>query len=136
MFIPPFDSTTPSWTYGLRIHTTPAGTDWVAGESAGWKVYNIAETDKAYVLFDLSFRRRGELVGVLGRVGSGKSSLLSAIIGDMQKTEGEVALFGNVPYAAHNPWILSATVRDKILFSHEYDEVFYNLVIEGMYMIN
>ncbi|KAG1888634.1 ABC transporter type 1, transmembrane domain-containing protein [Suillus subluteus] len=75
--------------------------------------------------------RKGELVGVLGRVGNGKSSLLSAIIGDMRKTEGEVALFGNVAYAAQNPWILSATVRDNILFSHEYDEVFYNLVIEA-----
>jgi len=48
--------------------------------------------------------RKGELVGVLGRVGSGKSSLLSAIIGDMRKTDGEVALFGNVAYAAQNPW--------------------------------
>ncbi|KAG1731999.1 P-loop containing nucleoside triphosphate hydrolase protein [Suillus paluster] len=75
--------------------------------------------------------RKGELVGVLGRVGSGKSSLLAAIIGDMRKTDGEVRLFGNVAYAAQNPWILSATVRDNILFSHEYDEVFYNLVIEA-----
>ncbi|KAG0695817.1 P-loop containing nucleoside triphosphate hydrolase protein, partial [Suillus ampliporus] len=75
--------------------------------------------------------RKGELVGVLGRVGSGKSSLLSAIIGDMRKTAGDVTLFGNVAYAAQNPWILSATVRDNILFSHEYDEVFYNLVIEA-----
>jgi ABC-type multidrug transport system fused ATPase/permease subunit len=32
--------------------------------------------------------------------------------------------------------ILSATVRDNILFSHEYDEVFYNLVVEGMHRIN
>ncbi|KAG2336191.1 hypothetical protein BDR05DRAFT_971202, partial [Suillus weaverae] len=40
-----------------RIDTTPAGTDWVACESAGWKVYSTAETDKAYVLFDLSFSR-------------------------------------------------------------------------------
>lgn len=47
---------------------------------------------------------KGELVGVLGRVGSGKSSLLSAIIGDMRKAEGEVTLFGNVAYAAQNPW--------------------------------
>jgi ABC-type cobalamin/Fe3+-siderophores transport system ATPase subunit len=43
-------------------------------------------------------------VGVLGRVGSGKSGLLSAIIGDMRKAEGEVTLFGNVAYAAQNPW--------------------------------
>ncbi|KAG1876329.1 hypothetical protein F4604DRAFT_1621999 [Suillus subluteus] len=55
MFIPPFDSTTystytqspnPSWTYGQRVDTTPAGKEWVAGESAGWKIYNTAELDK------------------------------------------------------------------------------------------
>ncbi|KAG2035301.1 hypothetical protein BDR03DRAFT_923043 [Suillus americanus] len=56
MSIPPFDSTTystytqapnPSWAYGQRVDSTPAGKDWVAGESAGWKIYNTAETDKA-----------------------------------------------------------------------------------------
>jgi ABC-type Mn2+/Zn2+ transport system ATPase subunit len=46
-------------------------------------------------------------VGVLGSVGSGKSSLLSAIIGDVRKTEGEVALFGNVAYAAQTPWCVA-----------------------------
>ncbi|KAG1795561.1 uncharacterized protein BJ212DRAFT_1526346 [Suillus subaureus] len=54
-------------------------------------------------------------------------------------TEGEVALFGNVAYAAQNPWYVVyeallacwLTVQDNILFSHEYDEVFYNLVIEA-----
>lgn len=55
MSIPPSDPTTystytqppnPSWTYGQKIDTTPAGKEWVAGESAGWKVYNTAETDK------------------------------------------------------------------------------------------
>ncbi|KAF8548045.1 P-loop containing nucleoside triphosphate hydrolase protein [Imleria badia] len=75
--------------------------------------------------------RKGELVGILGRVGDGKSSLLSAIIGDMRKIDGEVVLSGTVAYAAQNPWILSATVRDNILFSHTYDESFYDLVIEA-----
>jgi flavin reductase (DIM6/NTAB) family NADH-FMN oxidoreductase RutF len=62
MSIPPFDSTTystytqspnPSWTYGQKVDTTPAGKDWLAGESAGWKVFNTAETDKVdiYKLF-------------------------------------------------------------------------------------
>ncbi|KAG1740313.1 hypothetical protein EDB19DRAFT_1708975 [Suillus lakei] len=55
MSIPPFDSTAystytqppnPSWTYGQRIDTTPAGKAWLEGESAGWKIYNTAETDK------------------------------------------------------------------------------------------
>ncbi|KAG6889968.1 hypothetical protein C0992_003448 [Termitomyces sp. T32_za158] len=75
--------------------------------------------------------KKGELVGVFGRVGAGKTSLLSAIIGDMTRREGEVIIRGSIAYAPQNPWILSATVRENILFSHEYDETFYNLVIEA-----
>lgn len=90
------------------------------------------KSDVQSVLEDINLTvRKGELVGVLGRVGAGKSSLLSAIIGDMRKIEGEVTLYGSVSYAAQNAWIMSATVRDNILFSHEYDEVFYNLVVEA-----
>ncbi|KAH9924719.1 metal resistance protein YCF1 [Fomitopsis serialis] len=63
--------------------------------------------------------RKGELVGVLGRVGAGKTSLCSAIIGEMMRTEGE------------NPWIMSATIRDNILFSHVYDPEFYELVLDA-----
>ncbi|KAI0731222.1 metal resistance protein YCF1 [Earliella scabrosa] len=75
--------------------------------------------------------RKGELVGVLGRVGAGKTSLLSAIIGEMVRTDGEVKVFGSISYAPQNPWIMSATIRDNILFSHKYDEVFYNLVLDA-----
>lgn len=75
--------------------------------------------------------RKGELVGVLGRVGAGKTSLLSAIIGEMLRTEGEVKVSGCMSYAPQNPWIMSATIRDNILFSHVYEEEFYNLVIDA-----
>ncbi|KAF8074805.1 multidrug resistance-associated ABC transporter [Lyophyllum atratum] len=75
--------------------------------------------------------KKGQLVGVLGRVGSGKTSLLSAIIGEMTRREGSLVLSGSTSYAPQNPWILSASVRENILFSHEYDEIFYNLVIEA-----
>ncbi|KAG1850515.1 hypothetical protein C8R48DRAFT_727409, partial [Suillus tomentosus] len=58
MYIPPFDTTSystttqspnPSWTYGQKVDATPAGKDWLAGESAGWKVYDTAEMDKANI---------------------------------------------------------------------------------------
>ncbi|KAI0763773.1 metal resistance protein YCF1 [Trametes elegans] len=75
--------------------------------------------------------RKGELVGVLGRVGAGKTSLLSAIIGEMRRRDGEVKVFGSISYAPQNPWIMSATIRDNILFSHKYDEEFYNLVLDA-----
>ncbi|KAF9005892.1 metal resistance protein YCF1 [Cyathus striatus] len=75
--------------------------------------------------------RKGELVGVLGRVGAGKSSLLSAVIGEMTRQEGNVSVCGSIAYAPQDPWILSATVRENILFFHEYEESFYNIVIEA-----
>lgn len=72
----------------------------------------------------------------MGRVGAGKTSLLSAIIGDMYRTDGSVILrgTGTVAYAPQNPWIMGATVRENILFSHEWDEEFYGLVIEGVFL--
>ncbi|PFH45503.1 hypothetical protein AMATHDRAFT_82867 [Amanita thiersii Skay4041] len=79
--------------------------------------------------------KAGELIGILGRVGAGKSSLLSAVIGDMIRTEGEVVVTGSIAYASQNPWIMSATVRHNIVFSHEYDEHFYNLVLEACALV-
>ncbi|KAL1943159.1 hypothetical protein VTO73DRAFT_4830 [Trametes versicolor] len=75
--------------------------------------------------------RKGELVGILGRVGAGKTSLLSAIIGEMRRTDGEVKIVGSISYAPQNPWIMGASIRDNILFSHKYDEEFYNLVLDA-----
>jgi ABC-type Mn2+/Zn2+ transport system ATPase subunit len=50
--------------------------------------------------------KKGELVGILGRVGAGKTSLLSAIIGDMTRREGEVVVRGTIAYAPQNPWFV------------------------------
>ncbi|PVG00760.1 putative YCF1-vacuolar ABC transporter [Serendipita vermifera] len=75
--------------------------------------------------------QHGELVAVLGRVGSGKTSLLSAIAGEMHKSDGTVIVRGSVAYCPQNPWIMSATVKDNILFCHEYEEDYYNLVLDA-----
>ncbi|KAF7294499.1 hypothetical protein MKEN_01442500 [Mycena kentingensis (nom. inval.)] len=89
-------------------------------------------TDVVPTLENINFvARKGQLTAVMGRVGAGKTSLLSAIIGDMSKSEGKVRVFGSVAYAPQNPWIMSASVRDNILFNHVYDEDFYAKVIEA-----
>ncbi|KAF7360533.1 hypothetical protein MVEN_00784300 [Mycena venus] len=75
--------------------------------------------------------RKGELTGVMGRVGAGKTSLLAAMIGEMSRSEGKVALFGSVSYAPQDPWLLSATIRDNITFNLLYEEAFYKSVIEA-----
>ncbi|KAL2918081.1 hypothetical protein HK105_202495 [Polyrhizophydium stewartii] len=62
---------------------------------------------------------RGSLVAVVGSVGSGKSSLLSALIGGMRKTAGDSALFGSVAYCSQEPWILTGTIEENIVFGDD-----------------
>ncbi|KAK4685724.1 hypothetical protein P7C73_g4418, partial [Tremellales sp. Uapishka_1] len=79
---------------------------------------------------DLSVTK-GELLAVVGRVGDGKSSLLGAILGEMTRSEGSVKLRGDVAYFSQNSWILSATVKDNIIFGHRFDPVFYDQVLDA-----
>lgn len=60
--------------------------------------------------------RRGSLTAIVGHVGSGKSSLLSAIIGEMMRVSGEVDCNGTIAYCAQQPWIQTTTIQDNILF--------------------
>ena len=64
----------------------------------------------------------GQLVCVVGRVGSGKSSLVSALLGEMQCAGGRVALGGAIAYVAQQPWIINDTVQNNITFGLDYDE--------------
>jgi ABC-type multidrug transport system fused ATPase/permease subunit len=73
--------------------------------------------------------QRGSLVVVVGGVGSGKSSLLRALLGDMQEVSptgpGDLRLGGDVAYCPQSAWLLSATVRENIVFGRAFDETRY-----------
>ncbi|XP_054569765.1 LOW QUALITY PROTEIN: ATP-binding cassette sub-family C member 5-like [Eptesicus fuscus] len=73
----------------------------------------------------------GKLVGICGSVGSGKTSLISAILGQMTLVEGSIAVGGTLAYVAQQAWILNATLRDNILFGKEFDEERYNSVLNS-----
>ena len=75
--------------------------------------------------------KKGELLAVIGRVGDGKSSLLSALLGEMTRTDGKVTIRGDVAYFSQNSWIMSATVKDNIVFGHRFDPVFYDQVLDA-----
>lgn len=79
---------------------------------------------------------KGNLVAVVGRVGSGKSSLLSAILGEMYKVSGTVELRGKLAYAAQTPWLLSTTVRENILFGSPFNQELYESVIEACALVD
>ncbi|XP_055453724.1 multidrug resistance-associated protein 1 isoform X2 [Psammomys obesus] len=73
----------------------------------------------------------GALVAVVGQVGCGKSSLLSALLAEMDKVEGHVALKGSVAYVPQQAWIQNDTLRENILFGHPLQERYYKAVMEA-----
>ncbi|KAF9372450.1 hypothetical protein CPB97_001258, partial [Podila verticillata] len=72
---------------------------------------------------------RGQLVAVVGAVGSGKSSLLNALVGEMRKTGGRMEYGGTIGYCPQSAWIQNANVKDNILFGLPLDEDRYHRVI-------
>ncbi|KAK2965623.1 hypothetical protein RJ640_027038 [Escallonia rubra] len=73
----------------------------------------------------------GMRVAVCGTVGSGKSSFLSCILGEMPKLSGNVKLSGTKAYVAQSPWIQSGKIVDNILFGKEMDKERYDRVLEA-----
>lgn len=96
-------------------------------------------------LQDVSFHiPAGQLVAVVGPVGSGKSSFLSAILGEMEPLQGSKVYSprpadagpGYVSYCAQTAWIVNDTVRGNILFGREFDEDRYDRVVEACSLLD
>ncbi|XP_029559132.1 canalicular multispecific organic anion transporter 2 isoform X1 [Salmo trutta] len=71
------------------------------------------------------------LLAVVGHVGCGKSSLVSALLGEMEKLEGHISIRGSVAYVPQQAWIQNATLRDNILFGKAYNEQKYRSCLEA-----
>ncbi|XP_018335871.1 multidrug resistance-associated protein 1-like isoform X2 [Agrilus planipennis] len=83
------------------------------------------------ILRDINLRfEKGKLTAVVGAVGSGKSSLLSAILGEMNKTGGKVNILGKVAYVPQQAWILNASLRENILLGKPFDKQLYETVLK------
>ncbi|CAI4225983.1 unnamed protein product [Auanema sp. JU1783] len=74
---------------------------------------------------------RGQLIALVGTVATGKSSILSGLLGDMEKIRGYIGVRGMIAYASQQPWILNRTVRENILMDQSYDKLIYDHVVEG-----
>ncbi|XP_066571078.1 ATP-binding cassette sub-family C member 5 isoform X2 [Amia ocellicauda] len=75
--------------------------------------------------------KKGTLLGICGCVGSGKSSLLSALLGQMILLEGSIAVRGEFGYVAQQAWILNESLKENILFGKKYNEAKYKAVLEA-----
>lgn len=74
------------------------------------------------VLSDIHFGApKGKLVGICGHVGSGKSSLLLAALGQLRMTKGHILREGTCAYVSQQAWIVNGTFKENILFGEEFD---------------
>lgn len=74
---------------------------------------------------------RSELVAIIGGVGSGKSSLLAALAGDMRRTNGQVTMGASRAFCPQYAWIQNATVRNNIVFGKAYERSWYDKVVDA-----
>ncbi|PVD27629.1 hypothetical protein C0Q70_12795 [Pomacea canaliculata] len=73
----------------------------------------------------------GRLVAVVGHVGSGKSSLISSLLGEIEKVSGKVTIKSSVAYVPQQAWIQNKTLRDNILFGKLFNEQRYQQVLRA-----
>ncbi|GAW25583.1 putative ABC transporter family protein [Rosellinia necatrix] len=116
---------------GTRQTTkTEKGAD--VSESNSDTASTLIDEREPFKLEDLNLAiGRKELIAVIGSVGSGKTSLLAALAGDMRKTSGEVVLGASRAFCPQYAWIQNASVRKNILFGKDMKREWYNEVIKA-----
>jgi len=63
----------------------------------------------------------GKLTVIVGRVGSGKSSLVQGMLGEIKKVSGSVRVYGSIAYVPQTAWIFNATLQENVLFGKPLD---------------
>ncbi|KAI7824477.1 P-loop containing nucleoside triphosphate hydrolase protein [Kickxella alabastrina] len=88
--------------------------------------------ENKFALKPMSMRiEAGEFVTVVGRIGSGKSSLLSGLCGEMPITSGQSCVRGSIAYMCQEAFVINATFRENVLMGAEYDDKLFHRVIEA-----
>ncbi|XP_020261320.1 putative ABC transporter C family member 15 isoform X1 [Asparagus officinalis] len=91
---------------------------------------------KSPTLSDVQFTvKRGMKVAICGSVGSGKSSLLSSVLGEIPKLGGTVKVSGSKAYVPQTPWILTGNIQENILFGNPYDSEKYEKTVQGCALV-
>ncbi|KAB7503947.1 Multidrug resistance-associated protein 1 [Armadillidium nasatum] len=75
--------------------------------------------------------KEGSLVGIVGTVGCGKSSLCLSMLGEMDKISGKVIVNKSLAYVPQQAWIQNETIKENILFGKEFQSSLYNKVVSA-----
>ncbi|CAF1999498.1 unnamed protein product, partial [Rotaria magnacalcarata] len=86
--------------------------------------------DDFFQLRNIAFDAKpGDLICVIGAVGSGKSSFLQTLSGEIPYFDGKVRLYGSFCYVPQEPWIFSSSILNNILFGKEYNRHLFQRVV-------
>ncbi|XP_020629411.1 multidrug resistance-associated protein 4-like isoform X2 [Orbicella faveolata] len=100
----------------------------VKGVTSTW---HQESNDKA-TLQDVSFEvGKGDLCMVVGPVGSGKSSLLMTMMGELRIIEGNLFIKGSIGYVPQQAWVFSGSVKQNIVFGQAFEEDRYDKVMSA-----
>ncbi|OXU18927.1 hypothetical protein TSAR_000783 [Trichomalopsis sarcophagae] len=93
--------------------------------TASWSPNSIVNT-----LHDITmYITPKKLHAIVGPIGSGKTSLLQLILGELRPSTGDIKINGTISYASQRPWLFPGTIRENVLFDQSYDEERYQQVI-------
>uniref|UniRef100_A0A3Q3IJX9 ATP-binding cassette sub-family C member 5 n=1 Tax=Monopterus albus TaxID=43700 RepID=A0A3Q3IJX9_MONAL len=120
-----------SWTKPDRLpHPPPSSANGIKGQ----KMDEVSQNDKTETLptlRNISFiLPKGNLLGVCGNVGSGKTSLISCILEQMHLLQGSVIADGTFAYVSQQAWIFHGTVQENILMGEPLDQAKYNRILD------
>lgn len=99
--------------------------------------WNGEDSTQKIALENITFKAsHGDLVCVTGRVGAGKTAMLKALGGELSILSGSVSIKGSIAYCSQEPWLQNQTLRNNILFGQEFQEYWYNKVIDACELIS
>ncbi|ODO10326.1 hypothetical protein I350_02555 [Cryptococcus amylolentus CBS 6273] len=116
--------------YGIEVKASFQHEE-ASPDKAGAKVDPNTASNTPFSLKNIDLQiPRGSLVCVVGSVGTGKTALLSGLLNEMKRTEGEVVFGGSVSYVPQHAWVQSGSIRDNVTFSSASGDVDLNRVEE------
>ncbi|XP_045888265.1 ATP-binding cassette sub-family C member 12 [Micropterus dolomieu] len=107
--------------------------DIIPSSSNGVEGHKVDEmrTETLPTLRNISFTLpKGNLLGVCGNVGSGKTSLISSILEQMHLLQGSIIANGTFAYVSQQAWIFHGTVQENILMGESFDQAKYNRALD------